>query len=111
MSAFIKLFESGKGEEDKSVPSVVNCLVKFVSGMVKTIKELGKQLREIVEELKSEKTRREGLMDEIQKKYEEMEKRDRESVEEIARGECDKIEKALDKKVCDESSHPSSFSL
>ena len=67
----------------ESVPSIINCLVKVLSGFYKTLSNQGKQIKEIFEELKSEKTHREKLLEQIQQKYEDMDRKDRENLEKI----------------------------
>ena len=101
IAVFRRLFENGKGEE-QSVPGVINCLVKVMSGMYRTISDQGKQIKEIFEELKGEKARREALFVEIQKKYEELERKERENVVEIINERLGKTEKALEKKLSEE---------
>ena len=61
LAAFKRFFESNK-DEPESVPRVINCLVKVMSGMFKSISEQGRQIKNILEELKSEKNRREELL-------------------------------------------------
>ena len=101
ISVFRKLFENGK-DEPESVPGVINCLVKVMSGMYRTISDQGKQIKEIFEELKGEKARRESLFNEIQKKYEDLERKERENVEEMIKEQCKHTEKALEKKLSEE---------
>ena len=45
-------------DEQKSIPSVINCLVKVVSGMCRTISEQGRQIKAIMDQLTSDKTER-----------------------------------------------------
>ena len=101
LAAFKRFFESNK-DEPESVPRVINCLVKVMSGMFKSISEQGRQIKNIMEELKSEKNRREELLVEIASKYEEMERKDRDNMQEIIKAECEKTEKVLEKKVSEE---------
>ena len=50
VSAFKGLFESEKGDKE-SVPSVINCLVKVLSGMYRTISEQGQQIKGIFDDI------------------------------------------------------------
>ena len=97
LAAFKRFFESNK-DEPESVPRVINCLVKVMSGMFKSISEQGKQIKNIMEEVKSEKNRREELLVEIASKYEEMERKDRDKMQEIIKAECEKPRKSLKKR-------------
>ena len=87
--------KSDEKVERESVPSVINCLVKVLSGFYKTLSNQGKQIKEIFEELKSEKTHREKLLEQIQQKYKDMERKDRENLEKIINEKVEKTEIAL----------------
>ena len=89
-------------ESGKSVGTVINCLVKVVSGLYKSLADQGKQIKEIFEELSDEKKTRESLLGELQKRYEEMERKDREGIEDLVKEELEKTEKVLEKKVSEE---------
>ena len=88
--------------ERESVPKVINCLVKVLSGMYRTLSNHGKHIKEIFEQLKSEKTDREKLLEQIQKKFEDMERKDRESLENIINEKVEKTEAVLEKKIDEE---------
>jgi hypothetical protein len=91
--------------EQKSVATTINCVVKVLTDLYETVTAQGKQLKEIFDELKSEKTNRESLLEEIQRRYNEMEKRtniDREGIDTIIKEQTDKVGKALEKKFDDE---------
>ena len=49
--------QSDEKVEKESVPSVINCLVKILSGMYKTLSDQGKQIKEIFEQLANEKNK------------------------------------------------------
>ena len=91
-----------KQVEQESATTVINCLVKVMTGMYKTLAEHGSQIKDIFEKIAKEKHRREELFGEIQKRYDEMEKKDREEVQELIRKQCDLSEKVLEKKICEE---------
>ena len=91
-----------KQVEQESATTVINCLVKVMTGMYKTLAEHGSQIKDIFEKIAKEKHRREELFGEIQKRYDEMERKDREEVQELIRKQCDLSEKVLEKKICEE---------
>ena len=91
-----------KQVEQESATTVINCLVKVMTGMYKTLAEHGTQIKDIFEKIANENHRREELFGEIQKRYDEMEKKDREEVQELIRKQCDLSEKVLEKKICEE---------
>lgn len=94
-----------KVTEQKSVATTINCIVKVLSELYETVTAQGKQLKEIFDQLTSDKTEREALLEEIQRRYNEMEKRtntDREGIDTIIKEQTDKAEKALEKKLDEE---------
>ena len=54
--------ENNDDTTDKSVATVINSLVKVLSRMYKTVTTHGKQIKEVIEQLASEKTSREILL-------------------------------------------------
>ena len=91
--------------DNKSVATVINCLVKVLSRMYKTVTTHGKQIKGVLEQLASEKTSRDILFEELQKRYEDMEKRtntNREGLDDYIKEQSDKTEKALEKKLNEE---------
>ena len=84
---------------------MINCLVKVLSRMYKTVTTHGKQIKGVLEQLASEKTSRDILFEELQKRYEDMEKRtntNREGLDDYIKEQSDKTEKALEKKLNEE---------
>ena len=54
--------------DNKSVATVINCLVKVLSRMYKTVTTHGKQIKGVLEQLASEKTSRDIVLEELQKR-------------------------------------------
>jgi hypothetical protein len=82
-------------DKEKSLMTVVNSIVKVVSKVWDTVTEQGKEIRNILEKLTSEKTQRDILLDEIQKRYDELEartKQDKEDLETKARQTKEELE-------------------
>ena len=91
--------------EQKSVATTINCIVKVLSDLYETVTAQGKQLKELFDQLTSDKTEREALLEEIQRRYNEMERRtniDREGIDTMIKEQTDKAAKAFEKKLDEE---------
>jgi hypothetical protein len=91
--------------EQKSVATTINCIVKVLSDLYETVTAQGKQLKELFDQLTSDKTEREALLEEIQRRYNEMERRtniDREGIDNMIKEQTDKAAKAFEKKLDEE---------
>ena len=71
---FANLVKNPANEEEKrkSVPVVINCIVKVLTDVVEKVAAQGALIKKALEELKSDKTGRESLLDELKERYEEL---------------------------------------
>ena len=64
-----KVEEDVEKVEKESVQTVINCLVKLMTGMFRTLSDHSKQIKDVVEQFASDKKSREALLSKIQRKW------------------------------------------
>ena len=72
--------------------------------MIEKVTEHGNQIKNMLENLKSEESKRENMMEELQRKYEELQAQSKQEIEKIEQGmeeRKEKLEKEFDRKVED----------
>ena len=87
-----------------SLPPVVNCIAKILTGVIEKVTEHGNQIKNMLENIKSEESKRESMMEELQRKYEELQaqsKHEKDRMEKVMEERKDKLEKEFDRKVED----------
>ena len=96
----------------KPVATVINCVVKVLADMIDTLTTHGNNIKNIFDELKNDKERRENILEELQRRYEELENKtnqEKNGLEICLREQSDKLEKVVEKKIdevekqCDEA--------
>ena len=101
-----------KEADTKAMTTVINCIVRVLSNVYETVTTHGKEIKKIIEDVTNDKTHRDTLIAELQKKYEDLENKtnqENDRFETCLKEQLDKLEKEFDKKVedveikCDEA--------
>ena len=101
-----------KEADTKAMTTVINCIVRVLSNVYETVTTHGKEIKKIIEDVTNDKTHRDTLIAELQKKYEDLENKtnqENDRFETCLKEQSDKLEKEFDKKVedveikCDEA--------
>ena len=91
---FANLVKNPTNEEEKrrSVPVVINCIVKVLTDIVEKVATQGVLIKKGLENLKNDKTGREKLLDVLQERYQELQTKSKQEKDDLEKHLIEKYE-------------------